>query len=346
MLKARYKTLLEKRETLTIRDADTEVAAFNIAEILRSTDKNVVFITQNKEMARPLTELKNLHSASISHEILSFANTMGDLTPFEPELNKNIIACKNLVINKILEGSKTCLIAGPQDLLIKTIPHGVLQQEKIVLEVNKKIGYSGFIDKLQQIGFEMTDSVYTVGEMARRGGIVDIGYIELKDGQVVECGYRVEFAGDAIETIKAFDFESQISKTSEYLRHSKRLEISPVSNIILNNNTIDAFKKKYPHFTQYEAKVLEQVSGGLRPLNIENLLPAFYSTLGRIGDCFELDNWIVVLDFGMQGVMQNYLADIASCSLRLGIEANDYYINKQELGVILNSMTKVLLEYL
>jgi transcription-repair coupling factor (superfamily II helicase) len=61
-------------------------------------------------------------------------------------------------------------------------------------------------DLLDQYGFEQVDYVYEPGQYAMRGSILDVFSFSY------EYPYRIDFFGDQVDTIRAFDVETQLSK--------------------------------------------------------------------------------------------------------------------------------------
>ena len=95
------------------------------------------------------------------------------------------------------------------------------KRRSIELNINQSISFEGLNEELFDLDFRREDFVMEPGEFAVRGGIIDIFPFSS------QVPYRIEFFGDEISRIRAFDIESQ--------RSDKNFEsIKIVSNILIN----------------------------------------------------------------------------------------------------------------
>jgi transcription-repair coupling factor (superfamily II helicase) len=139
------------------------------------------------------------------------------------------------------------------------------------------IGMQGIIDWLELNGFVRASTVREPGDYAVRGGILDL----YPPG--MEMPVRLDFFGDAIETIRAFDAETQ--RSEEQLRG---LDLVPVAEFQLVTETIRRFRTGY--VAQFGAsgpddQLYESVSEGRRYSGMEHWLPLFHDRLQTIFDC-------------------------------------------------------------
>ena len=91
------------------------------------------------------------------------------------------------------------------------LEEGIPQEDKIRqsvlrLKVGDEIGHEEIIQSLFDSGFQRVDFVGEPGQFAIRGAIADIFSYSYNDP------FRISFFGDEIETINAFDCNSQLSK--------------------------------------------------------------------------------------------------------------------------------------
>ena len=96
------------------------------------------------------------------------------------------------------------------------------------------IGMQGVIEWLELNGFIRASTVREPGDYAVRGGILDL-YPPGMDMPV-----RLDFFGDALETIRAFDAQTQ--RSEEQLRG---LDLVPVAEFQLVTETIRRFRTGY-----------------------------------------------------------------------------------------------------
>jgi transcription-repair coupling factor (superfamily II helicase) len=138
------------------------------------------------------------------------------------------------------------------------------------------IGMQGIIDWLELNGFIRASTVREPGDYAVRGGILDL-YPPGMDMPV-----RLDFFGDALETIRAFDAQTQ--RSEEQLRG---LDLVPVAEFQLITETIRRFRTGYvAQFgaTMPDDLLYEAVSEGRRYPGMEHWLPLFHDRLETIFD--------------------------------------------------------------
>jgi len=138
------------------------------------------------------------------------------------------------------------------------------------------IGMQGVIEWLELNGYVRASTVREPGDYAVRGGILDL-YPPGMDMPV-----RLDFFGDALETIRAFDAQTQ--RSEEQLRG---LDLVPVAEFQLITETIRRFRTGYvAEFgaTSPDDLLYEAVSEGRRYPGMEHWLPLFHGKLETVFD--------------------------------------------------------------
>ncbi|MEM6602885.1 MAG: transcription-repair coupling factor, partial [Pseudomonadota bacterium] len=110
----------------------------------------------------------------------------------------------------------------------------IIRKNSIIAKPNKRVQIERLSKFLSLNGYLRTPTVREAGEYAVRGGIVDI----FPSG--FEKPVRLDFFGDVIEKIKSFDPATQISEKT-----LDELHLSPASEILLNEKTINFFRQNY-----------------------------------------------------------------------------------------------------
>ena len=129
---------------------------------------------------------------------------------------------------------------------------------------------------LQTNGYARASTVREVGDYAMRGGILDL----YPPG--AQAPIRLDFFGDALESIRSFDPETQRS-----VGQLRSLDLVPMSEARLTTETIRRFRQAYaaefgaptPADDLYSA-----VSEGRRPIGLEHWLPLLYDRLDTLFD--------------------------------------------------------------
>jgi len=106
----------------------------------------------------------------------------------------------------ILHPSSFAVVASVQSLMQRTFSADALTAFRFPLSLGQTLDFHELITALTERGYSLEVQVNERGDMAQRGGIVDFFPLDRNDP------VRVEFAGDEIESIRAFDPVSQQSR--------------------------------------------------------------------------------------------------------------------------------------
>jgi transcription-repair coupling factor (superfamily II helicase) len=134
----------------------------------------------------------------------------------------------------------------------------------------------GVIRWLELNGFLRVSTVREAGEYAVRGGILDL----FPPG--LDLPVRLDFFGDAIETIRSFDPETQRT-----VMEMRALDLVPVAEFQLTTDTIRKFRTGYVAAfgaADREDLLYEAVSEGRRHPGMEHWLPLFHDRLDTLFD--------------------------------------------------------------
>ena len=137
-------------------------------------------------------------------------------------------------------------------------------------------GMQSIVDWLELNGFVRASTVREPGDYAVRGGILDL----FPPG--MDMPVRLDFFGDALETIRSFDPETQRSEIE-----LRGLDLVPVAEFQLITETIRRFRTGY--VAQFGAAapddlLYEAVSEGRRYPGMEHWLPLFHGKLETLFD--------------------------------------------------------------
>jgi len=130
---------------------------------------------------------------------------------------ERISALKDLIFHP---RRKSIIITTVGGLLYKILSPGQMKKSTLVLEVGQEIPTYNLLKTLIEAGYERVDTVTRPGQMALRGGIMDIFPAGDKEP------YRAEFYGDVLETLRHFDQNTQRSG-----KKGSRILISPADEL-------------------------------------------------------------------------------------------------------------------
>ncbi len=208
--------------------------------------------------------------------------------------NSDISATRMAVLATLAQG------IGHGTVLLTTLPaatqkvpaRSVLRTTAFQAAVESQVDEKALREFLVRMGFVQTPTVMEPGDYAVRGGIIDI----FAPGQTGPI--RLDFFGDVLDGIRQFDPETQ--RTTAKL---DRIELAPVSEVILDPGAITRFRQNYR--IEFGAAggddpLYEAVSAGRKQQGMEHWLPFFHETLETLFDY--VPDAAIVLDDQVEAV--------------------------------------------
>ncbi|SHO46321.1 transcription-repair coupling factor [Desulfopila aestuarii] len=182
---------------------------------------------------------------------------------------------------------RTIVVTSIEALLRKVIPIEVLSRAVELLMAGEECDRDDLLTRLTRLGYEQVSLVQSVGDVAVRGGILDLypppfvtGAGDVHDGPL-----RLDFFGDTIESLRIFDPISQ--------RSSGELEeaiLLPVHDVVIDRDEVTARRiaRQFRHHAEElnweekeAARISERVATGRRFAGMEFFLPLFYHEEGK-----------------------------------------------------------------
>jgi transcription-repair coupling factor (superfamily II helicase) len=131
-------------------------------------------------------------------------------------------------LGKILKGEADIIVLSLRSLINVLLPPQEFGRYFFPLQKDQKKSMVEFLSQLTEAGYKAVDIVSSTGEYSRKGGLVDV----FQPGD--ERPYRIEFSGDEVESIRAYDITTQLS-----VKKVKDILVKPASEIPLNSTSID-----------------------------------------------------------------------------------------------------------
>ena len=222
----------------------------------------------------------------------------------------------------------------------------IIAAESQAVSSGGRADMSGLIRWLETNGFQRASTVRDQGDFAVRGGILDL----FAPGQTEPV--RLDFFGDTVESIRSFDPENQ--RTTGRI---DRLELVPMSEVLLNEETISRFRTAYVSAFGADTRhdlLYGAVSEGRRHPGLEHWLPMFNDSLHSLNEF--VGDVPMVLDHlceeamaeRLEQVADHYQARLDGLTRRRSdespynpIEPTALYLNGNELQQILKVGTRV-----
>jgi len=166
----------------------------------------------------------------------------------------------------------------------KVIPRSVIANAGFQARTGQQLKREILEAYLSDNGYSRASTVMEAGDFAIRGGLIDIFPPALDDP------IRLDFFGDELESIRAFDVETQ--RTTKTLDD---VHLAPVSEVLMSDLAVGTFRKNYiAAFGGGVSKdpIYASVVEGIRPQGIEHYLPLFYPNLETVFDYVGADTLI------------------------------------------------------
>ena len=224
------------------------------------------------------------------------ANLLADLAAFfAPELEVVVLPAwdclpydrvspnADVMARRLDALSRLARAKAPQRLVITTVnaflqklpPPEVLRSGLFAASAGQRIDREQLLACLARNGYRRSGTVVEPGEYAVRGGIIDV----FPSGS--EQPLRLDLFGDVLEAVRAFDPLTQRS-----LGKTGRIEVRPVSEVMLDQPAIERFRAGY--LKRFGAvtgdPLLESVSAGRPFPGMEHWLPLFHERLVDVFD--------------------------------------------------------------
>ncbi len=173
----------------------------------------VFVLSDREEAAYFLSDLENL----LQKEVLFFPGSFRKSFDFT-QPDSSMVLQRAEVLNELKYQSEfgKLVVTYPEALCEKVIDRTALEKNTLEIAKGNKLDIDFMADFLSGYEFDRVDFVYSPGQFAVRGGIVDIFSFSH------QRPYRVEFFGDTIESIRDFEIEDQLS-----VNHFEEITIIP-----------------------------------------------------------------------------------------------------------------------
>lgn len=219
--------------------------------------------------------------------------------------NPALVARRLTTLSRLVHGGQetqpTVLLTTANAILQRLPEPEFARSQSWSARPGNRINLSELIAWLETNGFARASTVQDTGEYAVRGGIVDI------HAPGMDAPVRLDFFGDTLESLRAFDTETQ--RTTKQL---KRLDLVAMSEVVLSEEAISRFRKRYvARFgaTDRDDILYQSISEGRRYAGMEHWLPLFHEGLATLFDY--CDGVPVVLAPSVDEVVRERLDQVA-----------------------------------
>ena len=193
--------------------------------------------------------------------------------------NTEIVATRVASMARLAAAARkgaTVVLTTVNAILQRLPPREFIRRSLKTIAPGQRIDMNRLIQRLNLAGFQRTGTVMEAGEYAVRGGILDL----FPPGRLAPV--RLDFFGDTLEHIKAFDPETQ--RTGKIVQ---KLTLMPISEVAFGEEAEKRFRRGYVEMfgpATSEDALYEAVSAGQRYPGMEHWLPLFHERLETLFD--------------------------------------------------------------
>jgi len=168
------------------------------------------------------------------------------------------------------------LVLTTANALLQRVPApDVVTAGHLAVETGRHADRDALIAYLERNGYRRTGTVVDPGEYAVRGGLLDVFATGAKEP------VRLDFFGTQVESLRSFDPSTQRTQAKV-----KKLQLAPVSEVVLEPAAIERFKGAY--LQRFGAvrddPLFEAVAAGRPFAGMEHWLPLFHDRLVSLFD--------------------------------------------------------------
>lgn len=197
---ARAANSLDSTEPLQLSRVNGSLLAFVAAQLFEQRQSQVVILVSEEEKAE---QLRDDCALLVGEGNVQLAVYGGDHHAEMLDMSTPIAFVETL--RALNEGGACIVVASAEGVASRVPPPRAFQERSLQLHAGEKYPFENFLSRLTDLGFDRKDFVEGYGDFAIRGGIVDV-FPFIGDNPV-----RIEFWGDAVESIREFDVLSQRS---------------------------------------------------------------------------------------------------------------------------------------
>jgi len=208
------------------------------------------------------------------------------VAPNADTMARRIATLSELTHRETAGNTSSLIVLTTVNAVVQRVPpRAFIAASSMRLAAGNAVSMQELVERLEVSGYGRAGTVTDPGQYAVRGGILDL---YPPGAQPV----RLDFFGDTLESIRAFDPETQ--RTAARL---DSVELLPMSELVLTPDVRRAFRQRYVELfgpVTGDDPLYESISAGRQHQGMEHWLPLFHDRLDTLFDY--LPDALVTLD--------------------------------------------------
>ncbi len=285
-----------------------------MTDLARAANTRAVFIAADEAAMRAMADVAHYFAPEV--QVISFP--AWDCLPYDrasPSLRTTSERLAALAALQAKPGKPQLVLTTVNAVTQRTLTPFRIRQLTATLKPGVRIDRDQLSALLHANGYVRTDTVADAGEYAVRGGLVDI----FPAGE--PHALRLDFFGDEIESLRAFDPADQRT-----IGRVDGFTLLPASEVLLDEEGIKRFRSRYRETfgaTATGDPVYQAVSEGRRLSGMDHWLPLIEDKMATLFDHLG-DTVVIVRDAGSSGAAQARFDAITDYHAnRVGAQSSD-----------------------
>ena len=246
-----------------------------VAELVSQHDHPVVLLVADTPTALRLEQETRFLLAEPALPVWLFPDW--ETLPYDSfSPHQDIISQRLETLYHLPRMRKGLLILPIATLMLRTPPQSFIDRFSLLVKPGDRLDLHSLRQRLEQAGYHAVEQVLEHGEFAARGSLLDL----FPMGSTHP--YRIDFFDDEVDTLRAFDPDSQ--RSSEPVAEVRLL---PAHEFPTDKDAIELFRQRYRErfeISRAPECVYQQVSKGMWPAGIEYYLPLFFEQMKTLLD--------------------------------------------------------------
>ena len=312
-----------------------------LSNFITEKQKSIIFVARDDKRLDLMR--KSLWFFSPNIPILDFPSW--DCLPYDRvSPNADVSSARMATLAALSSGFEAPIVLlTTLNAITQYIPNRtIVSNNSFVAIVGRTINVKELRSYFSKMGFVQTPTVTEPGDYAIRGGIIDV----FPPGEIGPV--RMDLFGDELESARRFDPVTQ--RTVENL---DRIEFAPVSEVILDDVSINRFRNNYRKefgSAGLDDPLYEAVSAGRKHQGYEHWAPYFHDGMETIFD--HLPNAVIFMDENIErihtsrwdGINDQYEARLEALNSKNRLETvykpikpELFYVSPDDLFDLLNN---------
>lgn len=274
--------------------------ALALAHTIESHSAPLLIVTPDAPQALRLEQEIRAFCPAFSDDILVFPDW--ETLPYDSfSPHQDIISERLRVLAQLPQMRRGALIVSLTTLLQRLAPTDYVSSHALQLKKGQQLDIHLLRKRLERAGYRAVQQVLEHGEYCARGSLLDLFPMGSREP------YRIDFFDDEIDSLRAFDPETQLS-----LEPIAAIDLLPAHEFPLTTSAIETFRANYREqfgASNEKDSIYYQVSNKQLPGGIEYYLPLFFEQTAHLFDY--LPETSLLVTFGdIQGHLDQLWRDI------------------------------------